>query len=97
MEDVVIVSDAQSASNEVGICPDVGAECRTDDVVTTPKEIPLTQNHPSVIVTCFLFLFTLYSIPLSQCHPYLWFKCRRHCKLCWCSSYVSIIQYRMGF
>jgi len=47
MEDVVIVPDAQSASNEVGICPDVGAECRTDDVVTTPKEIPLTQNHPS--------------------------------------------------
>jgi len=46
MEDVVIVPDAQSASNEVGICPDVGAECRTDDVITTPKEIPLTQNHP---------------------------------------------------
>lgn len=33
MEDVVIVPDAQSASNEVGICPDVGAECRTDDVL----------------------------------------------------------------
>ena len=47
MEDVVLVPDAQSAPNEVGVCPDVRAECRSDDRVAAPQEIPLTQNHPS--------------------------------------------------
>ena len=47
MEDVVVVPDAQSAPNEVGVCPGVRAECGTDDVVGAPQEIPLTQNNPS--------------------------------------------------
>jgi hypothetical protein len=47
VEDAVAVPDAQSAPNEVGICPDVGAECWAADVVTTAQEIPLTQNMPS--------------------------------------------------
>jgi hypothetical protein len=47
VEDVVVVADAQSAPNEVGVCPGVRAPCGTDDVVATPQEIPLTQNHPS--------------------------------------------------
>ena len=42
MEDVVLVPDAQSALNEVGVCHDVHAECRSDDGVATPQEIPLT-------------------------------------------------------
>ena len=46
VEDTVAVPDAQSASNEAGVCPDVRAEYRTDDVVAAPQEIPLTQNHP---------------------------------------------------
>ena len=47
VEDVVLVPDAQSTPNEVGVCPDVHAECRSDDGVPAPQEIPLTQNHPS--------------------------------------------------
>ena len=47
VEDVVLVPDAQSVPNEVGVCPDVRAECRSDDGVAAPQEIPLTQNHPS--------------------------------------------------
>ena len=47
MEDAVVVSDAQSAPNEVGVCPGIRAECGTDDVVGAPQEIHLTQNHPS--------------------------------------------------
>jgi hypothetical protein len=39
MEDVVVVPDAQSAPNEVGIC--------VDDVAAGPQEISLTQNYPS--------------------------------------------------
>ena len=39
VEDVVMVPDARSALNEVGICG--------NDVVAAPHEIPLTQNHPS--------------------------------------------------
>jgi hypothetical protein len=47
VEDVVVVPDAQSAPNEVGVCPDVHAECQSDDGVAAPQEIHLTQNHPS--------------------------------------------------
>jgi hypothetical protein len=47
VEDVVVVADAQSTPNEVGVCPGVRAPCGTDDVVAAPQEIPLTQNHPS--------------------------------------------------
>ena len=47
VEDAVVVPDAQSVSNEVGVCPDVRAECGTDDIVGASQEIPLTQNHPS--------------------------------------------------
>ena len=47
VEDVVLVPDAQSALNEVGVCPDVRAEYWSDDGVATPREISLTQNHPS--------------------------------------------------
>ena len=47
VEDVVVVPDDQSTPNEVGVCPDVHAECGTDDVVGAPQEIPFTQNHPS--------------------------------------------------
>ena len=47
VEDVVLVPDAQSIPNEVGVCPDVRAEYRFNDGVATPQEIPLTQNHPS--------------------------------------------------
>ena len=47
VEDAVVVPDAQSTPNEVGVCPSVRAECGTDDVVGAPQEIPLTQNHPS--------------------------------------------------
>ena len=47
MEDVVVVPDAQSTPNEVSACPGVRAECGTDDVISAPQEIPLTQNHPS--------------------------------------------------
>jgi hypothetical protein len=36
---MVVVPDAQSAPNEVGVC--------VDDVVAGPQEIPLTQNYPS--------------------------------------------------
>ena len=36
VEDVVLVSDAQSALNEVGVCPGVLTECGTDDVVGAP-------------------------------------------------------------
>jgi hypothetical protein len=39
VEDVVVVADAQSAPNEVGVCPGVRAPCGTDDVVATPQEI----------------------------------------------------------
>ena len=42
VEDAVVVPDTQSALNEVGVCPDVHAECGTDDVVGAPQEIPLT-------------------------------------------------------
>ena len=42
VEDAVVVPDAQSTPNEVGVCPDVHAECGTDDVVGAPQEIPLT-------------------------------------------------------
>ena len=41
-----LVPDAQLAPNEVGVRPDVHAECRSDDGVAAPQEIPLTQNHP---------------------------------------------------
>ena len=37
VEDVVVVSDAQSAPNEVGVCPGVRAECDTNDVVGAPQ------------------------------------------------------------
>ena len=47
VEDVVLVPNAQSAPNEVGVCPDVRAECWSDAGVAAPQEIPLTQNHPS--------------------------------------------------
>jgi hypothetical protein len=47
VEEVVAVPNAQSAPNEVGICPGVGANCRGADVVTAPQEIPCTQNMPS--------------------------------------------------
>ena len=47
VEDVVVVPDAQSAPDEVSVCPGVRAECGTDDVIGAPQEIPLTQNHPS--------------------------------------------------
>ena len=47
VEDVVLEPDAQSALNEVGVCHDVHAECRSDDGVAAPQEIPLTQNYPS--------------------------------------------------
>ena len=47
VEYVVVVPDAQSVPNEVGVCPSVRAECGTDDVISAPQEIPLTQNHPS--------------------------------------------------
>ena len=47
VEDVVLVPDAQSAPNEVGVYPNVHAECRSDDGVAAPQETPLTQNHPS--------------------------------------------------
>ena len=47
VEDMVLVPDAQSTPNEVAVCPDVRAECRSDDEVAAPQEIPLTQNHPS--------------------------------------------------
>jgi hypothetical protein len=47
VEDVVVVPNAQSALNEVGVCADVRAECQTDDGVAAPQEIPLTQNRPS--------------------------------------------------
>ena len=36
VEDVVVVPDAQSAPNEVGVCPSVRASCDTDDVVIVP-------------------------------------------------------------
>ena len=42
VEDVVLVPDAQSAPSEVGVCPDVCAECRSDDEVAAPQEILLT-------------------------------------------------------
>ena len=42
VEDVVLVPDAQSIPNEVGVCPDVRAEYRFNDGVATPQEIPLT-------------------------------------------------------
>ena len=77
VEDVVLVPDAQSALNEVGVCPDVRAECWSNDRVVAPQEIPLTQNHPSDVVTLSLLLFFLHSIPLSQFYPYLCFICRR--------------------
>ena len=35
VEDVVLVPNAQSAPNEVGVCPDVRADCRSDDGVAT--------------------------------------------------------------
>ena len=44
---MVVVPDAQSAPDEVSVCPGVRAECGTDNVVGVPQEIPLTQNHPS--------------------------------------------------
>ena len=47
VEDTVMVPDAQSTPNEVGVCSGIRAECGTDDVVGAPQEIPLTQNHPS--------------------------------------------------
>jgi hypothetical protein len=34
VENAVAVPDAQSAPNEVGIYPQVGVECRTDNIVT---------------------------------------------------------------
>ena len=36
VEDAVVVPDAQSAPNEVGVCPGVRAECGTNDVVGAP-------------------------------------------------------------
>ena len=42
MEDVVVVPDAQSAPNEVGVRPDVRVECQSDNGVAAPQEIPLT-------------------------------------------------------
>jgi hypothetical protein len=47
VEDVVVVADAQSAPNELGVCPGVRVSCGTDDGFPPPHEIPLTQNHPS--------------------------------------------------
>ena len=40
VEDVVLVPDSQSALNEVGVCPDVRAEYRSDDGVVAPSEDP---------------------------------------------------------
>ena len=36
VEDMVLVPDAQSAPNEVGVCLDVRAECQSDDGVAAP-------------------------------------------------------------
>jgi hypothetical protein len=69
VEDVVVLPDAQSALNEVGICPPVHGECWTDVDVTAPHETPLTQNHPSKCHSKTL-AFAHDSIPLSQCNPY---------------------------
>jgi hypothetical protein len=63
VEDPVAVPDAQSVPNEVGICPSVGAQCRTNNVVTAPQEIPLTQNHPSKCRSNTLFFFYSPLIP----------------------------------
>jgi hypothetical protein len=43
-EDAVAVSDAQSGTNEFGICPDDHVHCRIDDIGMTPQKIPSTQN-----------------------------------------------------
>ena len=49
------VSDAQSAPNEL-----VGDVCQTHDVVADPPhEIPLTQNHPSVLSAWLLGAYPL--------------------------------------
>jgi hypothetical protein len=69
VEDVVVLPDAQSALNEVGICPPIRGECRTDDDVMASHETPLTQNHPSKCCSKTL-AFAHDSIPLSQCNPY---------------------------
>ena len=42
VEDVVVVPDAQSAPNEVGVGPHVRVSCGTDDGSPPPQEIPLT-------------------------------------------------------
>ena len=47
VEDVVLAPDAQSAPNEARVCCEVCAECRSNDGVAAPHEIPLTHNHPS--------------------------------------------------
>jgi len=42
VEDVVVVPDAQSAPNEVGVCPQVCVSCGSNDGFVAPHEIPLT-------------------------------------------------------
>jgi hypothetical protein len=76
-EDVVVVPDAQSAPDEVCVCPGVHASCGTDDGFPTPQEIPLTQNHRSKCFSNTLaFLIILLLLSLTQWQPCFWFKCR---------------------
>ena len=42
VEDVVLVPNAQSVPNEIGVCPDVRAKYQSNDGVVAPQEIPLT-------------------------------------------------------
>ena len=44
VEDVVVVPDAQSAPNEIGVCPGVHAECGTDDVVLSEDPFDLESS-----------------------------------------------------
>jgi len=62
-EDVVVVPDAQSGPNEVGVCPSVRASCSRDDGFATPQEIPLTQNHPNKCTLNTLFFLILHYFP----------------------------------
>ena len=64
VEDVVVVPDAQSAPNEVGVCPQVRG---SDDGFVAPHEIPLTQNHPSkCCIDTIVSLLLLIYFPLSK-------------------------------
>ena len=68
------VPDAQSAPNML-----VGDACQTHDIVADPShEIPLIQNHPSVL---YAWLLEAYHIPYIQffiLSSFFYLCCSRH-------------------